>query len=104
MKITATNKQKVKLPIEIINKILFYVGELNNEILIRQYCIISKNEYYKINLFSDYLWNLKCLLVVKRLYPLYNSVYDNSPSIMKHIELYRWAKAHYEITLRKTIK
>ena len=93
------NKQKILLPIEIINKILFYAGELNNDILIRQYFIISKKEYYKLNLFSDFLWNLKSLMVVKRLYPLYT----NPLSIMKHKDVYKWAKYHYEKKLRENI-
>ena len=38
-----------KLPIEIINKILIYVGELNNEVIIEQYN--ATNCFYKINFY-----------------------------------------------------
>ena len=96
MPLLVKNKSNTKLPIEIINNILIYVGELNNEILIKQYCIISKKIYYKLNMFSDFLWNIKSLLVTRRLYPLY----DNPLSIMKHKCLYRWAKNHYEKLLK----
>ena len=96
MSLIVKNTNNLKLPIEIINYILIYIGELNNDILIKQYCMVSKKIYYKINIFSDFLWNLKSLLVARRLYPLY----DNPLSIMKHSELYRWAKNHYEKLLK----
>jgi hypothetical protein len=99
MELSRTHK-KLKLPIEIINKILIYLGELNNDILILQYCINSQKEYYKLNKGSDFLWNIKSLMLTKRLYPLYS----NPLSIMKHKEVYKYAKSHYEELLRKTSK
>ena len=36
-------------PIEIINKILIYVSELNNDMIITQYDPKTNKEYYKIN-------------------------------------------------------
>ena len=38
----------IMIPIEIINKILLYVGELNNNMIITQYHLVSNKEYYKI--------------------------------------------------------
>ena len=47
------------LSIEIINKILVYISELNNDIIITQYNPITNKEYYKINYNSGFLWKIK---------------------------------------------
>jgi hypothetical protein len=99
MELIIKNKTKIKFPTDIINKILVYVGELNNDILIPQYCVTSNRVQYKINMFSDSLWNIQGLLVTKRLYPLYT----HPLSIMKHKEVYKYAKSHYEKLLRNGI-
>jgi hypothetical protein len=79
-----------KFPIEIVNKILMYVGELNNDVVIIQYETVSYKELYKINMLSDSLWSIQGLLYMKRLYPL---MYNITSKPNK--ELYKWGKAHY---------
>ena len=44
-------------PIEIVNKILIYVSELNNDIIITKYNIITNKEYYKINFVINIIEN-----------------------------------------------
>ena len=46
------------IPIEIVNKILLYVAEINNSIIVTQYNLITNKEYYKINFNSDILWKI----------------------------------------------
>ena len=62
----------MSLSIEIINKILMYVGELNQNIMITQYSLIKNTEYYKINFYSDFLWKIKANLLMKQYYPISN--------------------------------
>ena len=90
------NMIKFKFPTEIINKILTYIGELNNNVLITQYSPISNKEFYKINKHSDLLYNINALILTKRLYPLY----DNPGSIMIHKEMYKYACCHYKKILK----
>jgi len=85
-----------KIPIEIINKILVYVGEINNELVITQYNPYNRLEYYNINFFSDKLWNMKATIRMHYLYRLTCS----SASECKNRELYKWGKNHYEKELR----
>jgi hypothetical protein len=87
------------IPTEIINIILVYIGELNNNMIITQYNPITNKEYYKINFYSDLLWKIKSTLVIKRIYPIYIDgicYMDNS-----YIELYKFAIPHYENELRQ---
>lgn len=79
------------IPIEIINKILVYVSELNNSIIITQYYSISNKKYYKINFNSDLLWKIQSALKMKQIYPIYNSFTSKSS-----IELYKFGIPHYE--------
>ena len=75
----------IMIPIEIINKILLYVGELNNNMIITQYHLVSNKEYYKINFYSDLIWKIKATIRMKKIYPIYNA--DNylvCESIKKH--------------------
>jgi hypothetical protein len=87
------------IPIEIVNKILFYVGELNNNIVVTQYHPITKKEYYKINYNSALLWRIKSTLVMKGLYP----IYPNKGGFMNkaNMELYKFGIPHYEKNLRE---
>ena len=78
------------IPIEIVNKILVYVSELNNDIMITQYHLITNKEYYKINFNSDLLWKLKATLIMKKIYPIRSGNFSNSK------ELYKFGIAHYE--------
>lgn len=84
------------LPIEIVNKILVYVGELNNDVIIIQYHPITHKEYYQINSNSVSLWKIKSTLVMKRLYPIYDRDFSNK----MNIELYKYGTHHYEKQLR----
>jgi hypothetical protein len=84
------------LPIEIVNKILVYASELNNDIIITQYNIITNKEYYVINFSSDLLWKIKTVYVMKRFYPIYSSDFFNKGTI----ELYKSGISHYEKQLR----
>jgi len=83
-------------PIEIINKILVYICELNNNIIITQYDMITNKEYYKINFNSDSLWKIRTNVIMKRIYPIYSSDFCNKGNI----ELYRYGMSYYEKQLR----
>jgi hypothetical protein len=87
------------LPIEIINKILVYVGELNDNIIITQYHIYSNKEYYKINFNSDLLWKIKASIRMKQLYPLY-PIYNNVFINNHYIKLYQYGIPHYQKELK----
>lgn len=63
-----------RLPNEIINIILFYIGELNNSIIITQYHLNTNEKFYKINFNSVLLWRIKATLVMKRIYSLYSDI------------------------------
>ena len=86
----------MNLPIDIINKILVYVNELNNNILILHYN--NYNISYKINFESELLWNIKSIITMKRIYPLHNNI-----TAYNSRNLYENGKAHYENLLRKKI-
>lgn len=83
-------------PIEIVNIILNYVSELNNNTITTQYSLITNKEYYKINFNSEYLWNIKANLLMKRLYPIYHL-----PFSKENIELYKSGSKHYEQKLKE---
>jgi hypothetical protein len=83
-------------PIEIINKILVYVGELNNSMIITQYHLISNKENYKINFNSALLWKIKATLRMKQLYPIYNNGFTNK----SYIKLYQSGIPHYQKELQ----
>lgn len=82
------------LPIEIVNKILVYVGELNHSLMITQYEPSTNKEYYKINLASDFLWQIKASVIMKRLYPCN---FDNK----RNYELYKHGIPHYRERLKE---
>lgn len=82
------------LPMEIVNIILGYVSDLNNDIIITQYHLQTNKEYYKINFHSDLLWNIESTLLMKRYYRITNFSNENA-------ELYRFGKIHYENQLRE---
>ena len=79
------------VPMEIVNAILVYVGELNNDIIITQYNMITNKECYKINFYSDLLWKIKAIYIMKRVYPIYSSNFNKGA-----IELYKSGVLHYE--------
>ena len=80
------------LPFEIINKILMYKSDLDNDIIIIQYNPINKKELYIINKKSTLLYNIHANLIMKRLYPLY----DNTIILQKNINLYYDGMNHYK--------
>jgi hypothetical protein len=85
-----------KIPIEIVNKILIYVGELNDEVVIIQYNT-NLNFFYKINFYSNFFFDLKGLILMKRFYPvLFTSITNYT-----NIELYKWGKSHYKIAVKQ---
>lgn len=87
------------MPIEIINKIMYYIGELNNDVIITQYNIITKVEFYKINFYSHLLWEVSTVIFLKQLYPFRSSC--SCPTEKKNQELYKSAKPHYANILRQ---
>jgi len=84
---------KPQLPIEMINKILVYVSELNGDMIILQYDLPKMKEFYKINFLSDSCWKIQSTLVMKRIYPV---LYPEC-----HLELYRFGIPHYTKQLRE---
>jgi hypothetical protein len=84
------------LPIEIVNIILGYVSDLNNDLIITQYHLQTNKEYYKINFHSDLLWNIKSTLLMKHYYRL--SDFSNNKG---NVELDKFGKIHYENQLRE---
>jgi len=90
------------LPMEIVNKILEYVSELNNNIIITQYHPLTNKEYYRINFNSDLLWRIKSTLVMRRLYPVYTGYYANFNN-KDTIRLYQFGIPHYEKELRRNM-
>ena len=87
------------LPIEIINKILLYVSEINNNIIVTQYDTLTNKEYYNINFNSDLLWRIKSTIVMKRIYPVY-SMHNGGFNNKDYINLYKYGIPHYENELR----
>lgn len=81
------------IPMEVINKILVYVSELNHQIIMTQY--LTNKPYYVINFNSDLLWKIKATLMMKRLYPIYSSILNNGIS-KNNIELYKNGVSHYK--------
>jgi hypothetical protein len=86
----------IYIPIEIVNKILVYIGEINNNMIITQYQLNTYNEYYKINFDTDLLWNIKSTLKMKQYYPLYECNFSK----YNIRELYKNGKSYYEKQLR----
>ena len=86
------------LPIVLINKILDYKGDINRELIIIQYDPITQKEYYKINKLASFLWKLKSLMIMKRLYPLTINPIDYNDR-----KLYNFGLIHYENNIRNNI-
>ena len=81
----------MNLPIDIINKILIYTGELDNVPFIIQYNRLNEKKVsYKINPYADYFLSLRALMIVKRLYPL-----RSYEGILNNTMLYKLSKKHY---------
>jgi hypothetical protein len=90
----------MKIPIEIINKILIYVGELNDELYITQYHPITNKPYNKINHYADVLWGIQATITAKRIYPYSFHHVTWNITFPKMRELYSHLKPHYEGKLR----
>ena len=85
------------IPIEIINKILVYVGELNDSTIITQYHPITNEEHYIINFNSGLLCKIKTTFIMKRVSPQYNLEYFCNK---RNRELYQSGIDHYEKLLK----
>ena len=86
----------MNLPIDIINKILIYTGELDNVPFIIQYNRLNEKKVsYKINPYADYFLSLRALMIVKRLYPL-----RSYEGILNNTMLYKMSKKHYMEVLK----
>ena len=83
---------KTLLPIDIINKILLYKSDLDDDIIMIQYNPLNKKELYIINKKSSLLYNIESNLIMKRLYPLY----DTYILSQYNIELYYYGMNHYK--------
>ena len=68
----------------------------------------NSKEFYKINMFSDLLWNIKTTMIMHRIFPnIYNLCY--SEDTVKRLEafqyrtIYKWrsSKLYYETKLRE---
>jgi hypothetical protein len=88
------------LPIDIINKILCYKSELDNDTIMLQYSTKTNKEFYAINWLSDFLWDIKSNLLMKQLYPLTISIITSK----SNKELYAYGKCHYKGLLKQNIK
>jgi hypothetical protein len=87
----------MKLPVEVVNKILGYVSDLNKNVVIMQYDPISYIEFYKINFNSEVLWDIKSIIMMKKIYPSNN----NDFSKQSQRDLYKHGKDHYKAQLQK---
>ena len=87
------------MPIEIINKILSYMGDLNNSPVIMQY-LYNNREHYKINFSADSLLDIQAVLRTKQIYPIRMSW----PNSICQRELYKCAKKHYKEEIRNKEK
>ena len=85
------------IPIDVINKILVYVADLNNTVVITQYHPHTNKECYKINFKNDLLWKIKASILMKRIYPIRDYNFSNE------LELYKFGIPHYEGLLRRRI-
>ena len=59
------------LPRELLNKILVYKAELDNDLLTMQYDPMTNKEFCKINYYSEYLQDIKHAQVKKMLFATY---------------------------------
>jgi hypothetical protein len=87
------------LPLDVVNRIIIYVGELNHQVVMLLYNPKNNNERYKVNKSSNFLWKLRGLMVMKQLYPLT----DVDPTEHQNRELYKYGKQYYEYLLKNKI-
>ena len=71
------HKSIKNLPIDLINKILQYAGELNNDTVIIQYETTSHKEYYKINFNSKFIKKLKNIIVIRKKWQNFELIYPS---------------------------
>ena len=91
---TQKTPKYINLPIEIINKILIYVAQLNNDIIAQQY-VYSKNMFlsaFSINFNSNLLRNIQSTLLMKQFYP----IMDFNLNFKLNKELYDNGVSHYK--------
>jgi hypothetical protein len=78
------SRKGYNIPIEIVNKILTYVAELNNEVVYIQYDTMTYKENYKINILSNLLWDIKSICFMKKIYPISNVTTKTNRELYKH--------------------
>jgi len=79
------------LPIDIINKILIYMSQINDDIMTIQYKY-NLNEFYIFNKYSTKFIDIEALQMTKRTYPLYMANLTDE----KYRQLYYFCKNHYK--------
>ena len=80
------------IPIDIVNKILDYVSDLNQDLLITQYNPLTNIEYYKINFNHNFLWKLNGVISMKLYYPIRQQFANNK----NNYEMYKCGVQYYE--------
>lgn len=89
----------ISIPIDVINKILIYHAELNNDLIILQYNPINNIEYYKINKYSNFLLSLRAVIGMKIIYPLLYT----GPILEDKKRIYNFNKEYYKQLLHDKI-
>ena len=62
-----------------------------------KYNIKTQKEYFKINFYSDLLFDIETNILLKRIYPIYSCNFFNNKN---NIELYKSGKKHYNFQLK----
>lgn len=91
----------ISIPIDIVNIILVYISEINNDIVVTQYHRATLKEYYNINFYSDHLWKIKSTLLMKKFYPM--DLINYGDFTYNDRQLYEFGIPHYEKQLRRGI-
>ena len=76
-----------------------YKSDLTDELITIRYNTETQKEYYKINKSSNFLWKLKSLMIMKRLYPILATnatEYDSR-------QLYKFGLIHYQNKIKNNI-
>ena len=88
----------MQLPYEIINLILGYKAELDDDLVYVEYHLRTGQEKYRINFTSGFLMRLRALLMTRFIYPLYHTC----PTCRLHRSLYESAISYYHLLLMES--